>query len=54
MMSEALKKARDFEAQYTPYVPQNERPMFHVTGGIGWINDPNGFSVYKCEYHLFF
>jgi beta-fructofuranosidase len=25
-----------------------------VTGGIGWINDPNGFSVYKGEYHLFF
>ena len=45
MISEALKKARDFEAQYTPYVPRNERPEFHVTGGIGWINDPNGFSV---------
>ena len=25
-----------------------------MTGGIGWINDPNGFAPYKGEYHLFF
>ena len=54
MASEKLQKARDFEEQYSPYVPEEERAMFHVTGGIGWINDPNGFSVYKGEYHLFF
>ena len=54
MISHALQKARDFESQYISYVPQEERPEFHVTGGIGWINDPNGFSVYKGEYHLFF
>ena len=54
MLSEKLKKARDYEAQYMPYVPEEERPLFHVTGAIGWINDPNGFSCYKGEYHLFF
>ena len=54
MISEALQKARDFEKQYSPYVPENTRPMFHVTGAIGWINDPNGFSLYKGEVHLFF
>ena len=53
MISEKLQKARDFEAQYQKYADE-ERPLFHVTGGIGWINDPNGFSVYKGEYHLFF
>ena len=53
MISQTLQKARDFESQYIPYVPREERPEFHVTGGIGWINDPNGFSVYKGEYHLF-
>ena len=53
MISQALQKARDFESQYIPYVPEEERPRFHVTGGIGWINDPNGFSTYKGEYHLF-
>lgn len=54
MVSEKLQKARDFEGKYIPYVPASKRPAFHVTGGIGWINDPNGFSVYKGEYHLFF
>ena len=54
MISKTLKKARDFEEQYVPRVPAEERPVFHVTGGIGWINDPNGFSRYKGEYHLFF
>ena len=54
MISEQLKQARDFERQYVPFIPETQRPAFHVTGGIGWINDPNGFSCYKGEYHLFF
>lgn len=53
MISETLKKARDYETKYMKFADQ-ERPSFHITGGIGWINDPNGFSVYKGEYHLFF
>ena len=36
-----------------PYTA-SEQPLFHLTGGIGWINDPNGFAPYKGEYHLFF
>ena len=54
MPSEKLQASREFEAQYMPFIPASERPAFHVTGGIGWINDPNGFSCYKGEYHLFF
>ena len=53
MTSKMLQKARDFEKKYLPYTA-SEQPLFHLTGGIGWINDPNGFSPYKGEYHLFF
>ena len=53
MISKMLKRARDFEKKYLPFTLA-EQPKFHVTGGIGWINDPNGFAPYKGEYHLFF
>ena len=53
MISKKLQRARDFEKKYLPYT-EEELPRFHVTGGIGWINDPNGFAPYQGEYHLFF
>lgn len=54
MASNELNKAQEFVDRYAPMVPPEELPLFHVTGGVGWINDPNGFSVYQGEYHLFF
>lgn len=54
MTSELLQRARDFEAQYGPHIPDSERPAFHATPTIGWMNDPNGFSMYKGECHLFY
>ena len=54
MVSTQLQKARDVEAQYGPHIPEAERPAFHITPTIGWMNDPNGFSFYKGICHLFY
>ncbi len=53
-MKKNLNKAREMERKYLPRLSADQLPRFHVTGGVGWINDPNGFSVYKNEIHLFF
>ena len=45
MSKEKLKKAREFEQEQLKRISPEERPCYHVTGGSGWINDPNGFSV---------
>ena len=54
MMSDELRRARAFEAEHLPAVAADVLPAYHLTGIVGWINDPNGFSLYKGEYHLFF
>ena len=54
MISEALQKAREFEEQYGAYIDAEERPLFHLTPRIGWMNDPNGFSFYKGKAHIFY
>ena len=51
-MKYTLQKARRFEKTH-PLSP-DERPLYHLTGSVGWINDPNGFAPYRGEYHLFF
>ncbi len=54
MSSEVLQKAREFEEQYGAYIRPEERPLFHLTPRIGWMNDPNGFSCYQGKVHLFY
>ena len=53
-MDSKLQQARKYEEVYGDRIPDGERPLFHVVPRIGWMNDPNGFSVYKGEYHLFY
>ena len=53
-MSQLLQKARSFEALYGSSIPAEDRPLFHLTPWIGWMNDPNGFSWYQGQYHMFF
>ena len=33
---------------------KTKEPAFHITGEVGWINDPNGLIYYKGQYHAFF
>ena len=54
MNQEKLQKAREYEAPYIYMQNNKSRPKFHLTPTIGWMNDPNGFSYYKGEYHLFY
>ena len=54
MMSQLLQSAREFEEREEKRIRQEDRPAFHLSPRIGWMNDPNGFSYYGGKYHLFY
>jgi len=47
-----LQKARQYEESHIDDI--DSKPEFHVSPVIGWLNDPNGFSLYQEEVHLFY
>ena len=49
-----LQKARAYEAEHSAAISPAERPAYHMTPYVGWLNDPNGFSYYKGKYHQFY
>ena len=49
-----LNKAQQYEEVNGQKIDKNDRPLFHVTPYIGWMNDPNGFCWYNGYYHLFY
>ncbi|MBR1849331.1 MAG: glycoside hydrolase family 32 protein [Lachnospiraceae bacterium] len=53
-MSELLEKAREYEERKEKAIEESKRPLFHLSPRCGWMNDPNGFSLYKGEYHMFY
>ncbi len=53
-MNEKLEKARAYEAENEKKITPEMRPAFHLTPRVGWMNDPNGFSYYKGQYHMFY
>ena len=49
-----LDRARDYERERAPKISPEDRPLFHLTPMVGWMNDPNGFCWYRGQYHLFY
>lgn len=35
-------------------ISEEEKPVFHLAPPVGWLNDPNGFSLYQGKIHLFY
>ena len=49
-----LDRARLYEREQAQKISAKERPLFHLTPLVGWMNDPNGFCCYQGKYHLFY
>ena len=54
VISEKLANARRYELEESKKISKEERPVFHMFTPIGWMNDPNGFSIFNGSTHLFF
>ena len=54
MASQILRDARAYEEIMEGKIQREKRSAFHLSPRVGWMNDPNGFSYYNGEYHLFY
>lgn len=53
-MEDLIKQANEYIAENKAKVNEEFRLNYHLMPPIGWMNDPNGFSLYKDQYHLFY
>lgn len=53
--SDFMKKAED-EIALRGYIVNSDynKPVFHISPEVGFINDPNGLIYYRGEYHIFY
>ena len=49
-----LERARKYEKEKEVEITKEERPVFHLSPRVGWLNDPNGFSYFAGEFHLYY
>ncbi len=54
MTSQTLREARKYEEASEKMIKKENRPAFHLSARTGWLNDPNGFSYYQGQYHMFY
>lgn len=54
MISQTLRDARKYEEVNEKKIKKEDRPEFHLSARVGWMNDPNGFSYYGGKYHIFY
>ena len=54
MSSQTLREARIYEEVAEKAIAADEKPAFHLSPRVGWMNDPNGFSWYKGKFQLFY
>lgn len=48
----SLYQARQYEKENR--TDPKKQPAFHLCPPVGWMNDPNGFSFYNGQAHLFY